>query len=177
MDKMLIVVAGVALVAFLIVSVLASIEAVRRRRDAIERCQYKPKKRLMTGNEKRCFQLLNDIFGQKFYIIPSVNISDLLNHKVGNQNRYEAYHFIENKTVDFVFCNKRTLRPVCAVKIDDGSVKDHTPGADPKDMEKFFKSAHLPFVRITKPGKITKQDLIEDFSRVIYETSLLKGTK
>lgn len=172
MDNVFIIIAGIALVAFLVLSFIIGITAERRRRDAIDRFRYRPKKQLMTGPEKHCFQLLNEIFGQKFYIIPDVGLSALLNHKVGRQNRYEAYSYIENKTVDFVFCNQRTLRPVCAVKLDNGNHHDHTPGSDPKDMEKFFRSAHLPFVRITKPGKLDRQTIIEEFSRVIYETSL-----
>lgn len=178
MDTFLIIIAGIATVAFLIVSVLAGINARQRRSEAMSRCRYRPKKNLMVGAERQCFQLLNDIFGQRFYIIPQVSLSALLNHKVGSQNRYEAYSFIENKTVDFVFCNKRTLRPVCAVKLDDGSNKsDHSLGSDPKDMEKFFQSAHLPFVRITKPNKLDRETIIEEFSRVIYETSILDDRK
>lgn len=176
MDKIFITIAGIATLAFLIVSVLVVFVTKRNRRDAMDRFRYRPKKQLMTGAEKHCFQVLNDVFGQKFYIIPDVSLSALLSHKVGNQNRHEAYSYIENKTVNFVFCNKRTLRPVCAVKIDDGTNTDHTPGSDPKDMEKFFRSAHLPFVRITKPSKLDRQTIIEDFSRVIYEVSLLRPT-
>lgn len=177
MDKTLIIIAGLATIAFLIVSIMAAFEAGRRRRDAIERVSFRPKKHLMVGAEKHCFQLLNDIFGQKFYIIPQVSLSALLSHKVGHQNRYEAYSFIENKTVDFVFCNKQSLRPVCAVKLDDGSNHNHEPGSDPKDMEKFFRSAHLPFVRITNPKKLDRNTVIEEFSRVIYETSILPPLK
>ena len=175
MDVMFMSVAGVALAAFLVVSIIAAITAKRRRQDAIGRCRYRPKKSLMVGNERRCFQLLNDIFGQRFYIIPGVSLSSLLNHKVGSQNRFEAYSYIENKTVDFVFCNKQTLRPVCAVKLDETSNNNSERNpSEAKEMESFFRSAHLPFVRITKPTKLDRQTIIEEFSRVIYETSILK---
>lgn len=170
-------IAGIAFLAFLIVSVIAGIVSERRRREAIGRYHYRPKKQLMVGAEKHCFQLLNEIFGQRFYIIPGVSVSALLNHKVGRQDPYAAYSYIDNKTVDFVFCNKKTLRPVCAVKIDNGTAPDRTPGSDPKDMEKFFRSAHLPFVRITKPGKLDRETIIEEFSRVVYETSILPPFK
>ncbi len=177
MDIIFIIIAGIAAVAFLIVSILAGIAARQRRQEAMGHCRYRPKKSLMTGSERKCFQLLNDIFGQRFYIIPQVNVSALLNHKIGNQNRLEAYGFIENKTVDFVFCNKQTLRPVCAVKLDEGKNSDRSLGSDPKDMEKFFQSAHLPFVRITHPDRLNRQTIIEEFSRVVYETSLLDNRK
>lgn len=176
MDKIFVIIAIIAAIAFLVLSFIVSITSEKRRRANLERFHYRPKKQLMVGAEKHCFQLLNDIFGQRFYIIPQVNLSALLSHKVGSQSRAEAYSYIENKTVDFVFCNKRTLRPVCAVKIDDGTSADHSPGSDPKDMEKFFRSAHLPFVRITNPKKLDRQIIIEEFSRVIYETSIIPKT-
>lgn len=174
-DKIYLTCAAVATLLLFLVSVLAGVTTRRRYREAMERCRYRPRKHLMVGAERQCFQLLNELFGQKFYVIPGVSLDSLLSHKVGAQSRYEAYRFIENKTVDFVLCNKRTLRPICAVKIDDEKKYDeNNPGSDPKDMEKFFRSAHIPFVRITKPQKLTRQRVIDDFSRVIYETSLLK---
>lgn len=174
-DRIYLTCAAVATLLLFLVSVLAGVTTRRRYREAMERCRYRPRKHLMVGAERQCFQLLNELFGQKFYVIPGVSLDSLLSHKVGAQSRYEAYRFIENKTVDFVLCNKRTLRPICAVKIDDEKKYDeNNPGSDPKDMEKFFRSAHIPFVRITKPQKLTRQRVIDDFSRVIYETSLLK---
>lgn len=175
MDKFYIVIAGLALLSFAFVSILVGVTTRRRRLEAIDRCRYRPKKHLMVGVERTCFQLLNDIFGERFYILPQVSLDSLLSHKVGAQDRYEAYSFIDHKYVDFVFCNKRTLRPVCAVKIEDGPHSDDKSlGSDPKDMEKFFRSAHLPFVYLEKPRTLTRERIIDEFSRVIYETSLLQ---
>lgn len=174
-DKIFITVAVLATLSLFLVSVLAGVSIRRRQRDAMDRCRYRPRKHLMVGTEKACFQLLNDLFGQRFYVIPGVNLSSLLSHKVGLQDRRVAYSFIKDRTVDFVLCNRRTLRPVCAVKLEDEKAKpDKTPGADPKDMEKFFKSARIPFVYIEKPQKLTRTRVIDEFSRVIYETSTMK---
>lgn len=175
-DKIFITVAVLATLSLFLVSVLAGVTIRRRARDAMDRCRYRPRKHLMVGAEKSCFQLLNDLFGQRFYVIPGVALSSLLSHKVGLQDRRAAYGFIKDKTVDFVLCNKRTLRPVCAVKLEDEKSKkpDKTPGASPEDMEKFFKSARIPFVYIENPAKLTRTRVIDEFSRVIYETSTMK---
>lgn len=175
-DKILLTVAVLATLSLFLVSVLAGVSIRRRARDAIDRCRYRPRKHLMVGAEKSCFQLLNDLFGQRFYVIPGVALSSLLSHKVGLQDRRAAYGFIKDKTVDFVLCNKRTLRPVCAVKLEDEKSKkpDKTPGASPEDMQKFFKSARIPFVYLENPTKLTRTRVIDEFSRVIYETSTMK---
>lgn len=174
-DKIYITVAVIATVLLFLVSVLIGITTRRRQREAIDRFKYRPRKHLMVGSSKQCFQMLNDLFGQKFYIVPEVSLSSLLSHKVGTQDRYAAYKFIENKTVDFVLCNKRTLRPVCAVKLEDG-VRNNAkePGSAPEEMEKFFRSAHIPFIYLAKTQRLTPEYIIEEFSRVVYETSKIK---
>ena len=101
-DKILITTAVLATLSLFLVSVLAGVTIRRRARDAMEHCRYRPRKHLMVGAEKTCFQLLNDLFGERFYVIPGVNLSSLLSHKVGLQDRRVAYGFIKDKTVDFV---------------------------------------------------------------------------
>lgn len=174
-DKIYITVAVIATLLLFLVSVLAGITTRRRYREAMDRCRYRPRKHLMVGAEKQCFQMLNNLFGEKFYVIPGVNLSSLLSHKVGLQDRHEAYRFIENKTVDFVLCNKRSLRPICAVKLEDSvNPHDKNPGSSPEDMKKFFRSAHIPFIYLTNTKNLTSERVIEEFSRVIYETSKIK---
>ena len=174
-DKIFIAMAIVATLLLFLVSVLIGITTRRRQREAMDRFKYRPRKHLMVGNSKLCFQLLNSLFGQKFYVIPEVALSSLLSHKVGLQDRYAAYRFIDGKSVDFVLCNKRTLRPICAVKLADGIQNDtKAPGSDPHDMEKFFRSAHIPFIYLEKTQHLTEDYIIEEFSRVVYETSKIK---
>lgn len=174
-DKIYITVAVISIVLLFLVSALAGVTTRRRQREAMDRFKYRPRKHLMVGTEKQCFQMLNNLFGQKFYIIPGVSLSSLLSHKVGVQDRYTAYKFIDNKSVDFVLCNKKSLRPICAVKLEDGVKNDlNDPGSDPRDMEKFFRSAHIPFIYLEKTQRLTDEYIIEEFSRVVYETSKIK---
>lgn len=178
-DKIYITVAVLAVIGLFFVSSLIGVTIRRRQRQVMTSCRFRPRKRLMDSTERRCFQLLDELFGQKFYIIPQVALSALLNPKVGTQDFRAASQFIENRSVDFVLCNKRTLRPICAVKLGDAQnsgtkVSSKIPGSTPQDMRQFFRSAHLPFVYLQKPQHITRQQLIDEFSRVIYETSKSK---
>lgn len=175
-DKIYLTTAVVAVVGLFFVSVLAGISVRQRSQGLKARARYRPRKRLMEGPEKLCFQLLIELFGEKFYVIPQVEVSALLNHKVGAQDRQTAKRFIENKTVDFVLCNKHTLRPICAVKLAEPRTKNtkttrHPLETTPQDLKKFFKSAHLPLVYLTKPEKLNRSYLIDEFSKEVYETS------
>lgn len=169
-DKIYITIAVIATLALFFVSVLAGVTIRRRQRQVMTNTQYRPRKRLMDGTEKKCFQLLIELFGDKFYIIPQVELMALLNYKVGTQDWRQARGFIENKTVDFVLCNKRSVRPICAVKLYDPKAGQEI-GSNPEDMEKFFRSAHLPFVYLPRRQSITRQNIIDEFSRIIYEIS------
>ncbi len=174
-DKIFITMAIIATLLLFLVSVLIGVTTRRHQREAMDRYKYRPRKHLMVGNERQCFQMLNNLFGEKFYIIPDVGLSSLLSHKVGLQDRYAAYRFIDHKTVDFVLCNKRSLRPICVVKLEDGVQNDlKDPGSAPHDMEKFFRSAHIPFIYLAKTQRLTEEYIIEEFSRVVYETSKIK---
>lgn len=171
MDKLLICIAGVAVATFLVLSIIAGFEAADRRRNRLDCFHYRPRKQLMTGTARQCFQLLNAIFGQKFYVIPDVALSALLSHKVGRQNRTEALGYIEHQIADFVLCNQQTLRPVCVIQLDLAN-KSKKSSSNPQEMAQFFRSAHLPFVCLTDSKKLNRENIIEEFSRVIYETSL-----
>lgn len=174
-DKIYITVAVIATLLLFLVSVLIGVTTRRRQREGIDHFKYRPRKHLMVGSSKQCFQILNNLFGQKFYVIPNVSLSSLLSHKVGVQDRYAAYKYIEDKTIDFVLCNKRTLRPICAIKLEDGIKGDpKTPGGAPEEMSKFFRSAHLPFVYLARTQRLTEAYIIEEFSRVVYEISKIK---
>jgi len=177
-DKIYLTTAAIAIIALFLVSILAGVSIRQRSQSLKARARYRPRKRLMEGPEKLCFQLLIELFGEKFYVIPQVEVSALLNHKVGSQDRQTAKRFIENKTVDFVLCNKRSLCPICAVKL--ASPTDRRPtkksprnplDVTPQDLKKFFKSAHLPLVYLTKPETLNRSYLIDEFSKEVYETS------
>lgn len=172
-DKIYITIAILATLSLLFVSILIGITTRRRQEQIKTHCRFRSRKRLMDGTEKKCFQLLIDLFGNRFYVIPDVALSALLNHRVGAQDKYAAYHFIEGKSVDFVLCNKKSLRPICAVKVGERH-RSKTKDTETTDMSKFFRSAHLPFVYLSEPDKLTKHRLIDEFSRVIYETSIIE---
>lgn len=169
-DKIYITVAVIATLAFFFVSVLAGVTIRQRQRQVMSNTKYRPRKRLMDNTEKKCFQLLIELFGNKFYVIPQVELLALLNYRVGTQDYRQARGFIENKTVDFVLCNKRDVRPICAVKLYDPKAGQEL-GSDPEDMERFFRSARLPFVYLPRKQSITRKNIIDEFSRVIYEIS------
>lgn len=171
MDIAYIVIAATALMLLIIVSIISAVKAKKYHFDHIGHRRYTTKNHLMTGAKKHCYQLFNELFGQKFYIIPDVQLSSILNHKLNGQSYASAKSFLNDKNIDFVFCNKSTLRPVCAVKLDDHVSENSVLSI--QDVQRIFLSAHLPCIVVRRPRSLTRERAIEEFSRVIYETSKL----
>ncbi len=170
MDIAYIAIAGLALILFIIVSIISAVKRKHDRRDQIGSRRYKAKNHLMTGAKLHCYQLFNHLFGQTFYIIPDVQLSAVLSHNIRGHDYASARSYLYDKNIDFVFCNKSSMRPVCAVKLDDN---DTTGNLTPQDIQRIFLSARLPCIIIKHPRTLSKERAIYELSRVIYETSKL----
>jgi len=50
-----------------------------------------------------------------------VHLSEFLDHKVKGQNWQHALHYINQKSVDYIICDKQYRRPLVAIELDDWS--------------------------------------------------------
>ena len=81
--------------------------------------KYQAKEYFMTKSESEFFRMLDQAIGGKYYIFPQAHLSAILNHKVPGQNWKYAFRHINGKSVDYVLCNKQTLKTVYAIELDD----------------------------------------------------------
>lgn len=126
--------------------------------------KYKKKNSIMTNAEERCFIRLNNIFGQKFYIVPQVHLSALFDYKVKGQNWKGAFSHINGKSVDFVLINKETFVPVCAVELDDYTHSFGDRKARDDEVERIFEIAKLPLVRFESLRDKTDKEVVAYFA-------------
>ncbi len=63
------------------------------------RYHYRAKSHMMTRAEERCFRNLEKKYGAKYYIVPQVHLSALLEHRVKGQNYRGAFSHINGKSV------------------------------------------------------------------------------
>ena len=78
--------------------------------------RYQLRKHLMTSREEDFFKTLNEIFKERWYVIPQVNLSSLLNHEVKGQNWNGAFQHINRKTVDYVLLTIHRLEETAMPK-------------------------------------------------------------
>lgn len=108
---------------------------------------YERKDLIMTSAETRFFKLLTETIGEEYYVFPQVHLSSILEHRIHGQNWWAAFHHINRKSVDFVVCDKQSIRPLLAVELDDWSHNlNHRKDRD-KEVERIFDGAGLPLIR------------------------------
>ena len=102
----------------------------------------------MTEREKIFFRKLQVVCGDSLVVFSQVRVFLLLNHKVRGQNFRAALSRINQKSVDFLLCDYRSLRPLIAIELDD---KTHNlPDRQKRDLEVdiIFDSAKFPLLHI-----------------------------
>lgn len=123
--------------------------------------KYSAKKYIMTSAEADCFERLERICGEKYYIFPQIQLSSLLNHKIKGQNWRAALSRIQRKTVDFVLVERATMRTAYAVELDD---RTHDR-ADRVNRDSFvnqaLNSSGIPLVRLRNINRMTDLDIVE----------------
>lgn len=136
-----VVIAMIVLVAMLLVA--QHFVAVDRRR-----YHYRAKSHMMTRAEERCFRSLEKKYGAKYYIVPQVHLSALLEHRIKGQNYRGAFSHINGKSVDFVLLDKKSFEVVCAVELDDHTHAHADRAERDREVERIFEEAGVKLVRV-----------------------------
>ena len=171
MDKTYIII-GVAL-AILVVADFASRKFFTEKqtddKEEIKKSTYRyfAKSYIMTQRENEFFRQLNDMLGSKWYIIPQVHLSALLNHKVKGQNWNAAFRHINGKSVDYVLRSKETGKPVCAIELDDASHDSKSRAERDAEVERIFKAANIPLARFRNPEKMSRQEIVSVIAKAV----------
>lgn len=75
---------------------------------------YKRKDYIMTRAEHEFFDILVAVVADKYYVFPQIHLSNFLDEKVVGQNWKGAFRHIDEKSVDFVICDKAYIKPLLA---------------------------------------------------------------
>jgi len=130
------------------------------------RYRYTRKEYIMTKAEHKCFNALVEAVGDRYYVFPQMHLSHILYHKIGGQNWYGAFRHIDEKSVDFVLCDKDKLSPRLAIELDDWS-HDRTDRQErDREVERILKEVGMPLLRLKDHSlfddKLGFSKLVED---------------
>lgn len=149
-------------------------EGSNKNNSQIKKSQYKyyAKPYVMTSRENECFKILNEIFSSKWFVVPQVHLSALLDYRVKGQNWNAAFRHINGKSVDFVLIGKESYKVICVIELDDSThSRPHRIERD-VEIERMFKEARIPLARISKFESMTKPEIAKVVTDAINENSI-----
>lgn len=169
MDKGIVVFGGFILVVLLSYYCVRAIASVlkwelkpKQKKKAID-YSYKQKQSIMTNAEKEFFYRLEKICANKYYVFPQIHLSSILNEKIKGQNWRTAFSYINNWSVDYVLCDKNTLKTSWVIELDDPTHNNPDRAERDKQKDEILRLAGVPIVRFSNVNQLSDKDIINKF--------------
>ncbi|MCA9036343.1 MAG: DUF2726 domain-containing protein [Planctomycetaceae bacterium] len=131
---------------------------------------YRHRDDFLSPAELSFYHVLRQAVGSQFEICPKVNLWDLFFVARPNENR-GAKGRIDRKHVDFVLCEPRTMRPVCAIELDDRShQKAHRRQRD-AFVDEVFATAGVPLLHVAAARSYSAVEISSQISELMQQTA------
>jgi very-short-patch-repair endonuclease len=124
----------------------------------------------MSPTESQFFLKLDKAVSERYYVFPQVHLSAILDHKVKGQTWKYAFSHINSKSVDYVLCDRETLRPTYAIELDDYTHDHKDRQTRDVEVERIFKVAGLPLVRFSNKD-MTSEEIIKALAAARLESN------
>ena len=137
--------------------------------------QYERRDNLMTRAERECYHALVAEMGQDYTFFPQVHLDSIVTPRKSQGNQLYAFRHINQKSVDFVACDKTQLRPLFAIELDDKTHNLPSRVARDKEVERILRNAAIPLIRIQNHGNFNPKELAQQVQHGIQHFSTLQS--
>ncbi len=122
---------------------------------------YSAKSSLMTKAEGDVFRKIEEAVSERYYVFPQVHLSAILDHRVKGQEWRYAFSHINGKSVDYVLCDRETLKPTYVIELDDYTHDRKERQKRDREVERILAHAGVPLVRFRDTSKLSIQTIIQ----------------
>jgi hypothetical protein len=129
---------------------------------------YRMRDDFLSAAEGSFYHVLRSVAGDAMVVCPKVGLTDLFFVQRPNEN-YAYRGRISQKHVDFVLCDARTMRPLLGIELDDASHTLENRKTRDAFVDKVFRAAALPLVRIRAQRAYNPNEIREEISRAIRD--------
>jgi very-short-patch-repair endonuclease len=148
------------IIAIVVIAVLAIVIRllelfVRTRKPHFE---YRQKNCVMTNAERDCYRALVAEMGPEYDFFPQVHL-DALVQPIDHRSRFYAFRHINQKSVDFVACDKKQLRPLFVIELDDKTHQYPKRVERDNEVERILQGAGLPLIRVENRIRFDQKEL------------------
>jgi|SRR5579862_962539 len=137
------------------------------------RFEYRRKDCVMTSAERECYHALVAEMGLDYVFFPQIHIDAIVQPTGTRNDRFYAFRHINQKSVDFVACETKQLRPVFVVELDDRTHNQPKRIERDREVERILRDVGIPLVRIENRGRFEPKALAETVRKGIVNA----GTK
>lgn len=128
---------------------------------------YKKRDFFMSRAEHECYDALIAAVGKDYYIFPQAHLTSIVDHKIKGQNWRGAFRHIDEKSVDFVLCDKNYIAPRLAIELDDRTHERLDRKLRDGEVERILKCAGLPLLRLDNHGSFDSIDVAQKIKSAI----------
>lgn len=133
---------------------------------------YSHRKFLLSPAEHILYDVLIKHFGHKCYIFPQIHLDKVVWYKNKGQNWKGAWKHIDEKSVDFVLCDRRYISPILVIELDDKTHDKPDRQLRDQEVERIFKEINVPLLRISNDGDLKKSSIIDQISNKLQYPSV-----
>jgi len=119
---------------------------------------YRVRDNFLSPTELSFYHVLRGVVGDRAVVCPEMNLSSIFFVAKPNENQSFRAR-ISQKSIDFLLCEPKTMKPVVGIELDDTS--HARPDRQTRDefVNKVFEAAELPLLRIPAQRAYTTNDL------------------
>lgn len=128
--------------------------------------KYKRKDFFMSRAEHECYDALIVAVGEKYRIFPQVHLSSILDSKIAGQNWNGAFRHINQKSVDFVLCDKEYISPKLVIELDDQTHNKQNRKDRDLEVERILADVGLPILRLKNSGSFNPEELLNEIDLI-----------
>src|SRR6185295_18008345 len=82
---------------------------------------FRRKDFLLTQAERSLFGVLSEVVKDRYFIFAKVRLADLVWLPKGTESRQSHFNRVQSKHIDFVICDRSSIRPLLCIELDDAS--------------------------------------------------------
>ncbi len=113
-----------------------------------EKLPYKKRDDFLSNAELSFYKTLQQAMPETFTICPKVSLSDIFFVSTRDRSSWTRYNNkINRKHVDFLLCEKVSMKPVCGIELDDSSHSKQKRVERDRFVDKVFETVGLKLLR------------------------------
>ncbi len=153
-----------SLIAVILTAAAVAVWFSKRRRKAggWSKTPYEAQEYFLSPAERSFFRVLERLVGEEILICPKPSVREVL--KVSAEvvtERQKYFNWISQKHLDFVLCERRTMRILCAVELDDRSHEQKERRQRDAFLDKAFDTAGVALFHVPCRKNYGERELSE----------------